>query len=238
MMENAADLAKAVDFALRGKDKRGDERFAHVSDSFGCDLATWARRRGEPMLPHTPETLVKFAMGNAVEKMVADAVREKYPGDSSHNLRIAWNPATGECVELAADAEPKPGFMIGHLDVELEDDQQVLEIKSTVFYGNKRPAEPSEHYVTQASTYATARKAKKFAVVIVDRASGAMVTFWFDAADFYVEATGRALEVLANTDPEVPVPPAPNPRTNWACSYCDYGACSLNKNKAKGMVPA
>src|SRR6185437_9543736 len=114
-------FADLIDYTLRKRPDRGDERHAHVSDVYGCDLATWARRHGEPMLPFPPATLVKFEMGNAVEETVSRAIREQYPGDTTRNRRIAYNPATRCTTLLDEGQEPPKGSLVGHFDIDLDD---------------------------------------------------------------------------------------------------------------------
>jgi hypothetical protein len=222
------DIGELLDTALRAKPERGDDRLPHVSDLFGCDRATWARRSGKPQLPFSARTLVKFEMGHAVEAMVADAIVALHPG-AIRNERIAWNPVTGRCIPLADDETPTDGFIVGHTDLDLPDGP-LLEIKSTSFYMGREPKEADRHYVEQACAYATARGKERFGIVVVDRSSGKMLTFWFNTAEHADWARKRAVEVLVNTDPSNPIEPAPNPRTDWACRTCRWAGCALNKN--------
>lgn len=221
-MQNNTDFAAVVDHELRKRPERGDEASAHISDLYGCDLATWARRRGEPQLPFSPQTLVKFQMGRDVEDAIAKGITMSYPGDSERDTEVAW--------------ALEGGVMVGHIDIDLPGEDAIIEVKSTVFYGKTPPENPSEHYIEQAAGYAVALGRKRFAIVVVCRSTGNIRTWWYDTADYALETRARALEVLEATDPTVPFAPAANPRQKWACSYCNYGACPKNTNAAKAMV--
>ena len=229
-MADTLDIGEILDAALRAKPPRGDEAYAHVSDLYGCDLATWARRSGLPELPFLPQTLVKFELGHAVEAFVADAIAAQYPR-AIRNERLGWDPVTGACAPLGEDEAPPPGWLVGHTDLDLPDGP-LLEIKSTVFWGGKEPQDAQRHYVEQTAGCATARRKATFGIIEVDRSSGKVVPFWFDAADYREWARERAIEVLHATNP-TNAAPAPAPRTDWACKTCRYAACSQNRNPAR-----
>lgn len=232
-MNTNPDLAAMVDYTLRKRPDRGDETAAHISDLYGCDLATWARRRGLEQLPFDARTLVKFELGHAVEEVVSRAIRENYPGDSTRNRRISWNPTTGQCVELRENEAPLDGWMVGHMDID-QDDGTVLEIKSTAFFRGKPPEEPDVHYVEQLRGYLAAWNAERGAVVIVDRISGKILTFWIEPDNEWAKT--RAIEVLERTDPSAPFAPEPAPRTTWACKTCRWAACNLNANPQRAAM--
>ena len=82
--------------------ERGDDKFAHVSDCYGCDRATWERRQGGYVpAVREPQSCLKMALGNDVERYVCDALQAHYEGiewSVSRNGRIAWDPYKGRCM--------------------------------------------------------------------------------------------------------------------------------------------
>lgn len=201
---------------------RGDEDVAHVSDLFGCDLATWARRDGRPMLSISHEMRMKWKIGHAVEATVAEAVADVLALDG-------WTIERNTVVEVFG--------LKGHLDIALRrDDEAILvEVKSTSFLRGKPPTEPSEHYRIQAASYALAIGAQRVGVFIVCRESGKWAEFWFDAEPMRQYLENRAAEVIGLTDP-AKEPPVASPRFGWQCRYCNYAECLQNANPARARA--
>ena len=109
------DLRDEINAELAELAERGDELYAHVSDVYGCDRQSWARRSGIPFLLRDPATNWKLAMGHAVEEYVANAIGKlllaqqpttilidgkptsiTWPLAFTRNERLAWNPYTGQ----------------------------------------------------------------------------------------------------------------------------------------------
>lgn len=81
-------------------EERDDWREPHVSDVYGCDYATHARRGADtkPTVNRDPQGALKMALGNDVERY-ACAGLEAYAKANGYGLergeRLAWNPTTG-----------------------------------------------------------------------------------------------------------------------------------------------
>lgn len=192
---------------LRAQPGRGDEHLAHISDLYGCDRATWARRNGKAKPSFDDRTLLKFAMGHAVERIVADAL--SLNGSGNVECRI--------------------GEMVGHADGDLDAEDAVLEVKSTSFLKGKVPDEPQEHYAIQGLGYCVALGRSRARIFVVCRESGKV-------AEFVVELTPeretwireRAAEVVAVTRPGAPEP-ACNARYGWQKRQCEATNCGMKK---------
>lgn len=212
---------------------RGDEQYAHVSDTFGCDYATWVRRNGDaPPHDRSPESCLKMALGNDVERYVLDALQDAYEAEGwtvARNARIQWNPATGVTRSLPEEAEPLAGTIVGHYDFFAVNGEEshLLEIKSTSFLKGRAPNEPSLHYVEQAATYATALAATHAGIIIACRESGRIAgPFWLDLDALEFATIERAKAVLEKTNSLIP--PQAEPRYAWQCKYCPIVACAKN----------
>jgi hypothetical protein len=223
--------------------ERGDEQFAHVSDTFGCDYATWTRRQGGfKRAPRSSEAILKMALGNDVERYVCNALEEHYllrDGFSvRRNERIAWNPNEGQGMSyrLHEDENPQEDETVGHfdflaMDTHREDGElHLIEVKSTSFLKGRVPAEPSPHYVEQAATYGIAVGATHCGIIVVCRESGRIAPpFWLDLNALEFATIERAKRVIEATNPDAH-PPDPVPRYGWQPKYCGLGdkcACAI-----------
>jgi hypothetical protein len=145
---------------------RDDWRDAHISDLYGCDFATHARRSGDAAMPavRDAEGALKMALGVDIEDKIAGALLEYYSLvdgiDAVRNERIAWNPKTGAVRRALLDAghflsvypeddrrcegcahcSPAADELIGHMDfcVQELDGETVFEIKSTSRFAFKK----------------------------------------------------------------------------------------------------
>lgn len=228
-------LGVIADHLRANAQPRGDEAFAHVSDTYGCDAATYARRRGAaPRMPD-PTMLMKWELGHAVEAIVCDALQADYEARGysvGRNARIAWNPHDGRdtCRFITENDAPKPGEILGHMDFYAHNpdgDSVLLEIKSTSFLKGRPPSEPSDHYKEQAATYGIALGAEKAGIIIVCRESGRVAgPFWLDLDKLEFITVMRAKAMLEATDPEAFAPPEPRPRYAWQPRYCSLEVCA------------
>jgi hypothetical protein len=217
------DLIALLEEGLRAKPPRGDEHLPHMSDNI-CDRQTWARRRGEEMLPRDFRTLVKFELGHQFERGIGDALEAK--------LR-----AQGYGVLRDLDCSTSSGFT-GHADfvAAKPTDSFVLEIKSTSFLRGQVPTTASPWYVEQAAMYTYALNMTRFGILVGCRESGKIApVFWFnldeqryDEPETWREWTlERAKQIVKVTDPQAPMPAA-EPRTAWACKTCSWAGCEKN----------
>ena len=229
------DVIALLEEGLRAMPPRGDEGSAHASDVV-CDRQTWARRRGEEMLPHEFRTLMKFELGRQFERGVADILEAQL---------------TLKGYAVYRDVTTSLNGVLGHLDLEATDANPygwlrpfILEIKSTSFLRGKVPEAPSPWYVEQAAVYATARNIARFGILVGCRESGKLAPiFWFNLDDQRYDepqtwrewAEARAKELIAVTDPSAPMPPAA-PRTAWGCKTCPWAGCEKNPAYVDGTI--
>jgi hypothetical protein len=231
------DLIALLEEGLRAKPPRGDEHLPHMSDNI-CDRQTWARRRGEKMLPRDFRTLVKFELGHQFERAIGD---------------ILETLLFDKCYNAERDVQCAMGGVVGHADfVALYDDLEykdgsrdfLLEIKSTSFLRGKVPDEASPWYVEQAAMYAAALNVARFGILVGCRESGKLApVFWFnldeqryDEPETWREwARSRALTLAVDTSPNQPMPPA-EPRTAWACKTCLWAGCEKNANPLRPVT--
>lgn len=196
-------ITEALAKHLRSLPERGDEHLPHISDLYACDRATWARRAGKAKATFDDRTLLKFAMGHAVERIVAEALHLNGSGNVECHL----------------------GEMVGHADGILEN--EVLEIKSTSFLRGQVPTEPQEHYQIQALGYATALGRRYSRIFVVCRESGKVCEFKVELTperEAWVRA--RAEEVIVTTDPDAPEPKC-NARYPWQKRQCEATDCGM-----------
>lgn len=231
------DFAPVIAAALRKSNTdRGDEREAHVSDLYGCDLATWARRRGLPQAPFEARTLVKFQMGNQGEADLATPILAFLESEGwavRRDVAVWWDPNAN--AHTLTEPREREGLIIGHLDLLAErgPERMVGEIKTTSFLRGIVPTLPSLHYAQQAAGYAVAVLADSAFVQIRCRESGKDApTFWVDLDAMRPWVIERGLALIANTDPAVPFAPKANPQHAWLCKTCRYAPCPMNKNPA------
>lgn len=244
------DLRDEINADLAILAARGDELYAHISDVYGCDRASWARRSGLPLLQRDPATNWKLAMGHAVEDYVASAIGRLWLSAAeglsySRNERIAWNPYSGNTRRhLTPDDTPLETELIGHVDLQLqaETDRRfppqtmaVGEIKS-VWFGKELPTIAEPRYIQQAASYAEAVSAEDFFVQVLavtihggKTALELAPTFWLKTANHRAWVINRAREVVEATRPTSFEPPA-EPPLDWLCRVCGYGECPLNIN--------
>jgi hypothetical protein len=234
------DLKLVIDSHFRSLiTDRGDGAFAHVSDCFGCDYATWARRQGnaEPR-ERDAQACLKMSLGVDIERYVCDALQADYEARglfTIRDMRIRWNPNDGRGGShrmLAELEEPNPGEIVGHLDFMASDyndksagERVVIEVKSTSFLKGRIPSEPSPHYVEQAATYGIAVGATHCGIVIVCRESGRIAgPFWLDLDALEFATIERAKAVLEKTSGLIP--PQAVPRYSWQPRYCALAECA------------
>lgn len=237
--------------------ERGDGHLPHVSDLAGCDRETWARRNGEPMLGHSVDTRIKFALGHAVEahmaKLLCESLGDEWTFHQGERV-VLWRDENGVGGGvLLDDEEPAPGSVVGHVDFTLRrpGDVIVVEVKSTTFFQRRTaagyvrtpPDEAQYHYRLQAAAYAVALQAEQFCILVVCRESGQIVEFWHRTADYLAQVEDAVARVLANTEPGVEAPPAEPPayaetkNGNWKCRYCHFLGCYRNLNaEARGVA--
>lgn len=234
------DLRAVIEAGFQGLlTKRDDAAFAHVSDCYGCDRATWERRQGFPPALREPQACLKMQLGNDIERYVCDALQAHYEAQGFVVMRdcpVVWNPAKGRGgayvgpAYLADFQTVQPDEILGHMDFLAHKctdvGQVVIECKSTSFFRGKVPTEPSPHYVVQTATYAIAVGAEKAGIIIVCRESGRIAgPFWLDLEALEAETIERAKEVIALTGSIIP--PQATPSYSWQPKYCNMGsACA------------
>jgi hypothetical protein len=240
------ELASVIDAHLRGLiTDRGDGAWAHVSDCFGCDRATWERRQGTASgHERDAKACLKIQLGVDIERYVCDGLEAYFRANDFWVARdhpILWNPDLGRngATTFAGSSEnPMPPIeavsthIVGHADLyawnNAREESVLIECKSTSFFRGKVPTEPSEHYAIQTATYAIALGASKAGIIIVCRESGRVAgPFWLDLDALESATIARAKEVLAVTSPDNMIPPEARPRYSWQPKYCGMGsACA------------
>jgi hypothetical protein len=90
------------------------------------------------------------------------------------------------------------------------------------------------HHAVQASAYALALGIPR-AIVLVKHAGAKggrghlETTYEVNPEGYRALIEERALEILEDTVPGAPIPPAdPGELAPWGCSYCDWQMCSRN----------
>jgi hypothetical protein len=234
------DLKLVIDSHFRSLiTDRGDGAFAHVSDCFGCDYATWARRQGnaEPR-ERDAQACLKMQLGVEIERYVCDALQAWYEAQGYGIYRdygIVWDPEKGRGVfneglglsptRRGPDAQRE---IVGHADLVAWRDGKphtLIEVKSTSFLKGRIPTEPSPHYVEQAATYGIAVGATHCGIVIVCRESGRIAgPFWLDLDALEFATIERAKAVLEKTSGLIP--PRAEPRYSWQPRYCALAECA------------
>lgn len=228
------------------RESRGDEMEVHVSDLAKCRRATHDRRAGNEQIAPDADTRRKWDMGLDFEDRVAKVLCEL------SRFSIEHNPI----VSLEVDGVN----IVGHVDFvcrsmdKIEDDF-IVEVKTTTFYprqlGKKRVRIPPtatevmiEHRI-QAASYAMALNIEQFVIFTACRESGMTAEHWYRTADYREIVLQNAREVVKETAPGAPLPPAvPPPWTfnkageSWACKYCANSRCEKNVNPAALAVPA
>ena len=165
-------LRASIDKSLRALvTPRDDWQHAHISDLYGCDYATHARRSSTepPVEERDGQGALRMAIGNDYEDKIAAGIIAAYPDYAAQRgERIAWNPYTGKVRRRLLDAGhqpdglwpplPCPGCnecaptaqeLVGHVDVIAVDygddgtrqDEIVYEIKSTSRFAVKKAVE-------------------------------------------------------------------------------------------------
>lgn len=214
---------------------RGDEDALHMSDAWKCPREVWARRNGIKPFDFTDATRTKFALGNAAETHVFDAIVE---------------PLKAKGWEIERGRELNVSGVIGHVDLLATrgDERIVIEVKSTTFIPRmidgkrqrRAPAEASWHYVMQACAYALALGAAWFCVFVLCRESGMTAEFWFETDVVAPEVRARMthLRIVTAKDAPEPVDALPDARAAWECAFCDHAACQRNTNPLAMRVTA
>lgn len=224
-------------FTQRAK-PRGDEALPHVCDLFGCDRATWYRRRGERHAPFSPEKLALFAQGHAYESRVA------------HDLQAAN-------VKIQVGLEVEYRGLKGHTDIVLWGDQRVVDTKLTKLRYPKPFA--SQHYAIQVLAYAAALGWMDGTVWVYHQGSDIEKGYDVNALDVAIDSDGlpfgaksewyrmdwadiikaRAAQVHARTGPTAGIPDAvPGELSPWGCKYCDWHQCERNPSyEPDGEIP-
>ena len=237
MLAASMNLRAVIEAHLRGLiTDRDDTTFAHVSDCFGCDYATWKRRRGESSGERrTSEQCLKMQLGVEIERFVCDALEAAYQDEGFGVYRdylVAWNPQTGAFNNRLGLSPTRSGpdaqnEIVGHIDLVAWCDGKphtVIECKSASYLRGKPPTAPSQHYVEQTAAYAIAVGATQAGIIIVCRESGRIAgPFWLDLDALEAPTIARAKEVLERTNPEAEAP-EPKPRYGWQPKYCGLGS--------------
>jgi hypothetical protein len=258
VIEPGADLRPLIEESLTRDTNRGDEQYAHISDTYACELSVWARRSGKPQLPKPVTQLWKFSLGHDVEKRVATALMvESLPMRFYRNERIAWNPYTMEVrrqmfeprhwwdldtrepCKGCGDCLPTDQEVIGNMDLCNENSSIVGEIKS-IWFGMAVPEAAAPHYVDQVMGYATAIGATHaFVQVVAITIHGPRTeivlapTFWLNVEPHREKAIARAKAVIENTHRNA-FPPSPKAQWDWQHKVCGYADCEFNTNPLKG----
>ncbi len=214
---NAPIDVTAVLFEQRSK-PRGDEHLAHCADLYGCDRATWYRRRGLKPAPFTPSKLAQFAIGHGYEGEVRETLAEA-------GLKLMPDGTTVEFLGLT-----------GHPDIVVTENvpdllgpsgELVVEVKTTELVNPKDEVSP--HYAIQAAFYALALQAPRAVVLVKHAKSHAEVPYEVDPEEWRAIIEQRAAEVLERTHPDAPIPPMePSELAKWGCSYCEWRRCARN----------
>lgn len=196
-------VAEALAAHLRAQPERDDAHLPHISDLYGCDRATWARRSGKAKATFDDRTLLKFAMGHAVERLVEQALG----------------------LESSGDVECRIGEMVGHADA--CDEEEVLEVKSTSFLRGQVPDVAQEHYEIQALGYCVALVRQRARIFVVCRESGKVAEFVVELTpEREAWIRERAAEVIRVTDPHAPEPEC-NARYGWQKRQCEATDCGM-----------
>jgi hypothetical protein len=98
-MNDNRPLEIIADYLRDLRDERGDDQFAHISDCYGCDNATYLRRQPgfEPLVP-SDQSVTKMRNGTRCEADTFDALEAAYRAEGYaifRNYRIAWRPEGG-----------------------------------------------------------------------------------------------------------------------------------------------
>lgn len=117
MIITTADVDEAIVNAIRAGfvslvEEREDWREPHVSDVYGCDYATHARRTADekPTVKRDSQGALKMALGNDYERYITKGLStffEAHGGEIERGERIAWNPSTGKVRRGLYDAGHK-----------------------------------------------------------------------------------------------------------------------------------
>jgi hypothetical protein len=230
--------------------ERGDERFAHASDVFGCDRATNMRRKGYAKTPLDPADGLRMQLGNDVAKDILPGLLAYYAEKKFYTFveqRIAWDVAAGRgayaCV--TKNYKPRPGEMVGHIDLYAQKAySHVHEIKSTRVWSKYMPdvdaiEKDKRHYLEQTVTYAIATDAELARLWLFDVNKVRWEVYEWDRADLdalemnTVFRAQLALEAGQQED----LPDAV-PRYPWQCGYCPYAQCVKNPNHKQDVEAA
>ncbi len=196
-------------FKQRSK-PRGDEHLTHCVDLYGCDRATWYRRKGLRPFPFTKDKLAQFAIGHGYEAAVRETLFDAGLDLEPDGLEVAYRG------------------LAGHPDIVVKG-KVVIEVKTTELRTPK--PEVSPHYAIQAAFYALALNVRRAIVLVKHAGSHAETTYEVDPEDWREAIEDRAMEIIQLTDPSAPLPPAePGELAPWGCRYCDYRQCERNPN--------
>ena len=92
-------LRASIDKSLRALvTPRDDWQHAHISDLYGCDYETWARRSSAepPVEERDGQGALRMSIGNDYEDKIAAGILAHYgEKNARRGERIAWNPYTG-----------------------------------------------------------------------------------------------------------------------------------------------
>jgi hypothetical protein len=232
--------------------RRGDDRYLHVADVKGCQIATHARLRGKPMLSASVETLVKWQLGHAGEAIMAGALEPELvaQGYAVERDALLWMAVAGDRLWSGRlNREEYPARLItaggqhlipartivGHADLiatrRVGDavERILIEAKTE---RRKLGAEPSWLHSTQAAAYALMDAGEDPAgscvVGIIDVRGGDYIFHNVDVAAVRSEIIALAARAIAVYAEE----PAPDtePPIAAMCTWCDYGGCARNRN--------
>ncbi len=227
----------------RREDKREDEHLAHVADLYGCDRATWYRRRGFEKPELSDAKFRKFDLGHAYEHQVAARLIEAGHRVETGVEVAVWIDAGGtlqgcrrEYVDEHAFGPEGGEYVVGHTDIIVDD----VPIDTKTTDKRKVDAIVADHYALQIATYTFALGFPMGLIVAQHVATWdkdeieypVFVSEWRDRIE------DRVFEVLDRTGPdsvELPPPEPPVESRDWACGYCDFRAqCELDGGPMPG----
>lgn len=202
------------------------EEGVHVSDIVACRRKGWYRLNGEPLAPHSTQTLLLFLMGQGHHAMLELGEPEVHLTIDFDGIRV-----TGTVDRQEQDgAAPFPG-----------------EVKTTRASAGKMRT-PTDHYVEQAASYAVMQgtnKARIHVVFLLGDYKGAklpQIKSWdleFTPQEIAAWKREMARRAALIAGPEIP---SLDEHHEWECRYCPYnaalgGSCPATGGNAHQWFP-
>lgn len=187
---------------------RPREEGVHVSDIVACRRKGWYRLHGEPVAPHSLQTLLLFLMGQGHHSLLELGEEEVHLAVDFDGIRV-----TGTVDRQEQDhGAPYPG-----------------EIKTTRASAGKMKT-PLDHYVEQAASYAVMQgvdRARIHVVFLLGDYKGAKLpqikswdlVFTDQELAAWRREMGRRAQILAGSEL-----PSLDEHQEWECKYCPYNA--------------